>query len=101
MGLLHALGTPHPVITPSPGGRGNRAVSSVTKGRGSAKRPLKDLVYVGVRQRLQSLRPLGGNTPPLALRTHPTIPANLLHVVVQLDAMPIRIESVRYVVRAE
>ena len=75
--------------------------SSVTKDRGSAKRSLKDLVYVGVRQRLQSLRPLRCHTPPLALRTHLTVPANLLHVVVQLNTVPIRIEGVRDVVRTE
>src|SRR5262249_33757804 len=49
----------------------------------------------------ESLRPRGRHIPPLALWTHPTVPAHLLHVIVQLDAVSIRINGVRYVIRTQ
>src|ERR1051326_6579782 len=78
--------------TPSLSGEGVGLRPAVIKNGTSAKWSLKDLVYVGVRQRIQGFRPLTRYTPPLALRPHSAIPANLLHVVVELDAVPIRIE---------
>ena len=101
MGDAAPLGGPSSYPLLDAKGEGTELTPFVTEGCRSAQRTLKNLVNVGIRQRLKGLRPLGRYTPSLALWTYPTVPANLLHVVVQLDAVPIRIESVRDVVRAE
>src|SRR5262249_33548460 len=46
----------------------------------------------GIRQRLQRLGPVCGDRPALGRRTSPAVPAYLLHVIVELDAVAIRIE---------
>src|SRR5207253_7501835 len=59
-----------------------------------AERALKDLVGVGVRERRQYLGPaLAIDFAALGGGAHPAIPADLLHVIIELDAVAVGIES--------
>src|SRR5271166_294676 len=59
----------------------------------STQRALKDLVDVSVRQRLQCLRPLTVDAAPLGGWANSAIPADLLHVIVELDAVTVGVEG--------
>src|ERR1700736_1402080 len=58
----------------------------------SPERTLEDLVDIGVGERLQCFGPFALDLTPCRLRPHPAIPADLLHVVVELDAVAVGIE---------
>src|SRR5207249_6574920 len=54
-----------------------------------------------IRQWLQRIRPLARvDLAPLRLRAHAAVPADLLHIVVELDAVAFRVEAVGRVVDA-
>src|SRR5580693_5733256 len=57
-----------------------------------AERALEYLVDVSVGERFQSRRPLAVDAPPLASGAHPAVPADLLHVVIELYAVAVRVE---------
>src|SRR4051794_14651490 len=71
--------------------RSNRFIIYLLYQRRSAERPLKNLVHIAVAERLQRLRPLSCHAAALGGGSHAAIPANLLHVVIELDAVPVRI----------
>src|SRR5262245_23559453 len=54
---------------------------------------LEHLVDVGIRQGLKGFRPLALHDAPLTLRPYLTIPTDLLHVIVELKAMAIVVQS--------
>src|SRR6516162_1631666 len=64
------------------------------------KRALEDLVDIGVRQRLQRFGPIAVDRPALGCRTDAAVPADLLHVVIELDAMAVGVERERRIVDA-
>src|SRR5437899_69280 len=65
-----------------------------------AERPLEHLIDVGIREGLQRLWPRRRHGAPLAGRPHLPIPTDLLHVVVELDAVAVRVQRERRVVDA-
>src|SRR4051812_32691980 len=71
--------------------RSNKFIVSLLYACCSAERPLKHLVHIGIAERVQRLRPLSGHAAALASRTDPTVPADLLHIIIKLDAMPVRV----------
>src|SRR6516165_6002843 len=61
---------------------------------------LEDLVDICVRERLQRLGPVARDLAAHRLRPDPAVPPDLLHVVIELDAMPIGIQCKRRIVDA-
>ena len=66
----------------------------------SAERPLENLVHIGIAERLQRLRPLPCHAAALGGGPHAAVPADLLHVVIELDAVAVRVEREGRVVDA-
>src|SRR4051812_9133799 len=66
----------------------------------SAQRALEYLIDVSVGERLQRLGPCAFDAAPLGRRAHPAVPADLLHIIIELDAMPVRVERERGVIDA-
>src|SRR5713101_7291955 len=67
---------------------------------GLAQGPLEGLIRIGVRERLQCLRPLSPHHPAQLLGARLPIPPHLLHVVIELDTVPVRIQHMRCIVNA-
>src|SRR6266478_4616952 len=85
-GRMRALGT-------GPQGRFARNGSSKkSRQNGLAEWALEDLVDIGVGERLQRCGPFARDLASRRLRPNPPIPADLLHVVIELDAVTVRIE---------
>src|SRR6516225_4283916 len=61
---------------------------------------LEDLVDVSVGERLQRRGPFVRDLAARGLRSDAAVPADLLHVVIKLDAMPVRIERESRIVDA-
>src|SRR5260370_25947070 len=57
-----------------------------------AERALEYLVDVSVGERFQSRRPLAVDAASLGGGAHPSVPADLLHVIIELDAVAVRVE---------
>src|ERR1700746_2431243 len=57
-----------------------------------AERALEYLVDVSVGERFQSRRPLAVDAASLGSGAHPSVPADLLHVIIELYAMAVRVE---------
>src|ERR1700730_6948642 len=66
----------------------------------SPERALEDLVDIGVGERRQRLGQVALDLAARRLRPDPAVPADLLHVVIELDAVAVRIERKRRVVDA-
>src|SRR3954454_2270897 len=71
--------------------RSNRFIIYLLYERRSAERPLENLVHVTVAERLQRLRPLPCHAAACGGGPHASVPANLLHVVIELDTVPVRV----------
>src|SRR3984893_12710107 len=66
----------------------------------SPERALEDLVDIGVGERLQRLGPVALDLAAFRLRPDPAVPADLLHVIVELDAVAVRVERERRIIDA-
>src|SRR3984893_15940874 len=66
----------------------------------SPERTLEDLVDIGVGGRLQCFGLSAWDLTPCRLRPDPAVPADLLHVIVELDAVAVGIERKRGVIYA-
>src|SRR5579863_2386008 len=56
------------------------------------KGALEDLVGVAVGERLQGLRPVAVDLAARRLRAHAAVPADLLHIAIELDAVAVGVE---------
>ena len=64
-------------------------------------RPEKWFAGISVRQRLQDLRPIVGvDFSAQLLGSRPAVPAYLFHVIVEFDAVSVRVEGVGCIVNA-
>src|SRR4051794_13216077 len=57
-----------------------------------AERSLEHLIHIAIAERLQRLGPVAGYRAARGGGPHLSVPADLLHVVIELDAMPVRVE---------
>src|SRR3954451_22917112 len=78
--------------------RSNRFIVNLLYDYCSAERTLEHLIDIGIAERLQRLGPLARDGAALGGRPHPSVPADLLHVVIKLDAVSVRIAHERRVI---
>jgi hypothetical protein len=61
---------------------------------------LQGLIGVGVGRSVQRLRPIRSDAPALCRRPRAAVPSDLLHRVIELDAMSVRTDGIGGVVDA-